>query len=262
MAVELVENPKAAITASDTKTLHVTSDVFEQKHGYSYDYVFVFKVHDQDATLSAAQTTHSMRVILQRLASAGLETKLFYSTKRDLVFCKIRAALERLCKEADRIDLKLEFDPKHLKALAEAGNPSHGIAPIIIAEESHQTKRSPYQNIFGKYDMDERLQKVYKRYGPKRIPFRGVDRIKLIRSIIDASTNDGGCGLNTQRLVLDKCVWTAYALHDFDEREKLNAKWINWTTRPSQQPFREIKDYYGEKVGLYFAWLGTTSFST
>ncbi|KDO33292.1 hypothetical protein SPRG_02101 [Saprolegnia parasitica CBS 223.65] len=256
MAVELVENPKAAMTAPDAKTLHVSSDPFEQKHGYSYDYVYVFKVHDQDATLSAAQTAHSMRMILQRLASAGLETKLFYSAQRDLVFCKIRAALERLCKEADRIDLKLELDPKHLKALAEAGNPSHGIAPIVIAEESHQTKRSPYQNIFGKYDMDERLQKVYKRYGPKRIPFRGVDRIKLIQSIIDASTTDGGCGLNTQQLVLDQCVLTAYALHDFEEREKLNAKWINWTTRPSQQPFREIKDYYGEKVGLYFAWLG------
>ncbi|OQR89416.1 hypothetical protein ACHHYP_06299 [Achlya hypogyna] len=233
-------------------------DKFKERHGYNYDYVFVFKVHDETSKLSEAQTLFSMRTILQRLAGAGLETKLFYSSTRDLVFCKIRASLQRLCKEADRIDHKLEFDPKELKELAEAGNKERGIAPIIISEESYVTKRSPYQNIFGKYDMDERLQRVYKKYGPagKQIPFRGVDRIKLINSIIHAHTGDGGCHLNVQMLQMKDCLVTSFPLHNFEERDRLNEKWIKWSSLPWDQPYSEIKDYYGEKVGLYFVWLG------
>ncbi|OQS03419.1 hypothetical protein THRCLA_04280 [Thraustotheca clavata] len=234
------------------------SEKFKERHGYNYDYVFVFKVHDENQKLSQAQTTFSMRLILQRLAGAGLETRLFYSTTRDLVFCKIRASLQRLCKEADRIDLKLEFDPKELKQIAQAGYPERNIAPIIISEESSQTKRSPYQNIFGKYDMDERLQNVYKKYGPKdkQTPFRGVDRIKLILSIIHAPVHDGGCHLNLKMLEMKECIVTSFALHNFEERDTLNDKWIKWSSLPWDQPYNEIKDYYGEKVGLYFVWLG------
>ncbi|OQS02860.1 hypothetical protein THRCLA_04808 [Thraustotheca clavata] len=229
---------------------------FELKYGYNHDYVFVFKVHDENAQLTEVQTKYSMRFILQRLASAGLETKLFYSSTRDLVFCKIRASLERLSKEADRIDLKLEFDPVALKELAARGNRERGIAPIMIREESHQTKRSPFKHIFGKFDMEDRLAEVYKKYGPKQIPFRGVDRIKLILSIIHASVSDGGCELNTKKLELNECIVTCYALHNFEERNILNTKWINWSSAPSNQPFNDIKDYYGEKIGLYFVWLG------
>ncbi|CAK4144578.1 unnamed protein product [Aphanomyces euteiches] len=231
-------------------------DPFEVKHGYNYDYVFVFKVHDETEELTQIQKDLSMRTILQRLANAGLETKMYYSTNREMVFCKIRASLERLCKEADRIDLKLEFDPDELKRVAEAGFPERNIAPIRIKDDFSVTKRKAFENIFGKYDMEPRLQTVYKKYGPKKIPFRGVDRIKLILSIIGASTNDGGCHLNTTTLELKKCLVTSFALHNEVEQEALTSKWINWSSLPWQQPYSDIKDYYGEKVGLYFVWLG------
>ncbi|RHY94480.1 hypothetical protein DYB37_006836 [Aphanomyces astaci] len=231
-------------------------DPFEVKHGYNYDYVFVFKVHDETEELTQIQKDLSMRTVLQRLANAGLETKMYYSTSRDLVFCKIRASLERLCKEADRIDLKLEFDSDELKRVAEAGYPDRGIAPIRIKDDPTLTHRKAFDNIFAKYDMEPRLQPVYKKYGHKKIPFRGVDRIKLILSIVGSSTTDGGCHLNVTTLTIKKCLVTAYALHDEEEQASLTKKWINWASLPWQQPYTEIKDYYGEKVGLYFVWLG------
>lgn len=82
--------------ASPDVTLQVKNwplDKFKERHGYNYDYVFVFKVHDEESTLTEAQTMFSMRLILQRLAGAGLETKLFYSSSRDLVFCKVVSLL-------------------------------------------------------------------------------------------------------------------------------------------------------------------------
>jgi len=141
---------KTATILSDVKLEMQPLDPFEIANGYNYDYVFVFKVHDENAELTQLQKEFSMRTILQRLAASGLETKMFYSSTRDFVFCKIRASLERLCKEADRIDLKLEFDPSELKKVAEKGYPERGIAPIHISEESKVTHRAPFESIFAK----------------------------------------------------------------------------------------------------------------
>ena len=80
----------------------------------------------------------------------GLETKMFYSVKRDEVYCKVRASLDRLCKEADRIDYKLELDHEELRRVCEKGIPEHGIKPIVIEDVKGVSQRNPYQFIFAK----------------------------------------------------------------------------------------------------------------
>ena len=126
----------------------IRKDPFELEHGYNYDYVMVFQVHGEDVELTKTQKEWSMRAILNRLSTGGLETKMFYSVSRNEVFCKIRGSVERLCKEADRIDYKLELDPNELRKVAERGIPSHGISPIIIEDINRKTRRSLRQSIF------------------------------------------------------------------------------------------------------------------
>lgn len=135
----------------DAKDVRLQLDeAFVRENGYSYDYVVVFKVHDENANLSDVQKEFSMRKILQQLAGGGIETKMFYSVDRELVFCKLRASLERLGKEADRIDYKVEFDPVEIRAIAEVGYPDQGIAPIRIEDSKKISHRDPYQNLFAK----------------------------------------------------------------------------------------------------------------
>ncbi|KAG6578286.1 uncharacterized protein IUM83_16509 [Phytophthora cinnamomi] len=228
---------------------------FERENGYSFDYALVFQVHDEAAKLTDDQKKFSMRTILQQLARGGIETKMFYSADRGHVFCKLRATLERLSKEADRIDYKVEFDPGELRKIAEAGYEEQNIKKIIIKDEHQVSKRDPYQNIFAKFDVEPRLYPAYRKYGEKQIPFRGVDRIKLLLNIIK-TRGEGGCSLNISDLLRDKCLVAAFPLHDTEELKKLRAKWFSWHFAPWAQPLWDIKDYFGEKVGLYFAWLG------
>ncbi|KAG7398627.1 Anoctamin-3 [Phytophthora boehmeriae] len=230
-------------------------EAFERENGYSFDYVLVFQVHDEAAELTKEQKKFSMRTILQHLARGGIETKMFYSADRGHVFCKLRVTLERLSKEADRIDYKVEFDPTELRKIAESGYEDQNIKKIFIKDEYKITPRDPFQNIFAKFDVEPRLQPAYRKYGHKQIPFRGVDRIKLLLNIIKAH-GEGGCGLNLSELLKDKCLVAAFPLHDREELDKLKSKWFSWKFAPWSQPLWEIKDYFGEKVGLYFAWLG------
>eukprot|EP00644_Phytophthora_capsici_P014584 jgi/Phyca11/536486/estExt2_fgenesh1_pg.C_PHYCAscaffold_540035 len=218
----------ATLKAKDIRV--VVDEEFERDNGYSFDYVLVFQVHDEDAELTDQQKQFSMRNILQQLARGGIETKMFYSTDRAHVFCKLRAGVERLSKEADRIDYKVEFEPTELRKIAETGYEEQNIKKIVIKDEHHVSHRDPFQNIFAKFDVEPRLYPAYRKYGHKQIPFRGVDRYGM----------SGGC----------------IPLHEPEELEKLRSKWFSWRFAPWQQPLWDIKDYFGEKVGLYFAWLG------
>ncbi|GMF24954.1 unnamed protein product [Phytophthora lilii] len=240
------------------KDVRITLDTeFNDTNGYSFDYVLVFQVHDEAAELSEQQKKFSMRTILQHLARGGIETKMFYSADRGHVFCKLRATLERLSKEADRIDYKVEFDPSELRRIAETGYEEHNIKKINIKDEHHVSHRDPFQNIFAKFDVEPRLAAAYRKYGSNQIPFRGVDRyVSTLWQNPSETRGEGGCGLNLSELLRDKCLVAAFPLHEPAELEKLRGKWFSWNFAPWNQPLWEIKDYFGEKVGLYFAWLG------
>jgi hypothetical protein len=85
--------------------------------------------------------------------------------------------------------------------------------------------------------------------------FRGVDRLKLINSIINDKTI-GGCHLNTDALIRDKCIIDYAFLHDSITLKEIEFKWIHLFQLPSSQNVEVVKDYFGERIGLYFSWLG------
>jgi hypothetical protein len=94
---------------------------FAEKHGYCWDLCIVYKIHEADHHVTKYQKRYSLGRIAEALHVAGMQTSLFYSNQQDEIYCKIRAPVERIRTEADRIDLKMLIHEGRLQDKCEAG---------------------------------------------------------------------------------------------------------------------------------------------
>ena len=248
------ERVKDAIAYRE-KRKKISPDPFREENGYSWDYVMIFNVYDDDKPLTYDQIKYNLKHILSELAAGGLEMRLFYSVQADEVYCKLRCPLDRLMKEADRIDYKLPLDAENLRALCFAGRPGEW-DPLSIPVSHPDTSLDPYVHLYAKYEYDrEDVADLYKKW-PNGTVFRGCDRLKLIQSILTARKFEGGCHMDVYKLIKLNCMIGYFALHDYVELRALEAKWLHFFQWPWNQPVDDVKDYFGEKIGLYFLWLG------
>ena len=97
----------------------------------------------------------------------------------------------------------------------------------------------------GKYDRKADVQSLYEVVdGKGKAPFfRGVDRIKLMKSIFENTVSEGGAGLNIQKMLETgkPHLLAIFPLHDYNELSALQNEWLILYDWPSQQPFTKIR---------------------
>lgn len=194
----------------------------------------------------------SFTQIIERLYQAGLQTSCFKSGDGDEIYIKLRAPLRRLAEHAADSGWDMLLDPTALREKIDNTD-----API---EDDHETTPlTPYQCIYGSFD-DERPELFAHAPGYQH-PFSDLLRIKMITDII--TSNRSGCAhLNLRKMKTDdadpeRCSVIAYfPLHNRALADDLEQRWLTWKVRPWEQPLDDIKEYFGEKVALYFCFTG------
>lgn len=235
---------------------------FDAGQNWNWDWVMVFRIQEANEVVTRYQEQYSFRRVVERLNAGGLETKLYKSYDYSKIFCKIRCSSARLKTAAAASDYPLMLDEEEVIARMSRGyRDEFGKFKWYgreVKDEKHQNNTYKYyEYIYGTYDKRSDLQSAYVKYATSNSIFRGVDRLKLIMGIMETDIKQDGCSLVATELVEKGACLAIYPLHDEEEIHALMNKWLANCSMPWSQPISQVKDYFGEKVGMYFLFLGS-----
>jgi hypothetical protein len=185
----LKKNVRRASVIGDTK---VERESLFLKEGYSWDVALVLPANP----IQGAKYSHNH--LLGILKAGGLQHYSYYSSKRDLIFLKIRAGLERLETEAMITEYRVLLDEEKLGRLATTGvkDPESGkfiVRPLELNGDQKLCRYRPFQFIYTKYSVDKDSRGYQLCLHPRGCnhPFKSTDRVKLIFSILQSLESIG-----------------------------------------------------------------------
>ncbi|XP_063083748.1 anoctamin-1 isoform X8 [Cavia porcellus] len=224
------------------------------------------------------------------LLEAGLELERDQDTKiHGVGFVKIHAPWNVLCREAEFLKLKMPtkkmYNISETRGLLKTINSvlqkiTDPIQPKVAEHRPQTTKRLYYpfsrekQHLFDLSDKDSFFDsktrstivyEILKRTTCTKAKYsmgQGEGR-KKDSALLSKRRKCGKYGITS--LLANGVYSAAYPLHDgdyegdnvdFNDRKLLYEEWARYGVFYKYQPIDLVRKYFGEKIGLYFAWLG------
>ncbi|KAM7087133.1 anoctamin-1 isoform 8-T8 [Molossus nigricans] len=224
------------------------------------------------------------------LLEAGLELERDEETKiHGVGFVKIHAPWNVLCREAEFLKLKMPtkklYHINETRGLLKKINSvfqkiTDPIQPKVAEHRPQTTKRLSYpfsrekQHLFDLSDKDSFFDsktrstivyEILKRTTCTRAKYSMGQREgrKKESALLSKRRKCGKYGITS--LLANGVYSAAYPLHDgdyegenveFNDRKLLYEEWASYGVFYKYQPIDLVRKYFGEKIGLYFAWLG------
>ncbi|KAG1927631.1 anoctamin-1 [Pimephales promelas] len=216
---------------------------------------------DRDKALRRAEFENS-------LLEMGLELERDEETKTPGVgFVKIHAPWNVLCREAEFMKLKMPtkkvYEVKHRSGVMEKINAfiSKLTDPLHPNLEENRTQKVKHLS----YPFSREKQHLFD-LSDKDSFFDSKTRGSIVCEVLKRTKcTKAKFSMGITSLLGSGVYLAAYPLHDGDvegenaepnDRKLLYEEWASYSVFYKYQPIGLIRKYFGEKIGLYFAWLG------
>ncbi|XP_006865384.1 PREDICTED: anoctamin-6-like [Chrysochloris asiatica] len=234
------------------------------------DFVLVYEDESKKETSKKGSNEKQKRkrqAYESNLICDGLQLEATRSVLDDkLVFVKVHAPWEVLCTYAELMHIKLPLKPNDLKSQFSAFDGLNWFTKVLKVDE---TLIKPEQEFFTAPFEKDRMSDFY--ILDKDTFFNPATRSRIVYFILSRvkyqeDVNVNKFGIN--KLVNSGIYKAAFPLHDCQfghqsedpscpsERYLLYREWAHPRSIYKKQPLDLIRKYYGEKIGIYFAWLG------
>ncbi|NXH87625.1 ANO2 protein, partial [Edolisoma coerulescens] len=203
----------------------------------------------------------------RNLLEAGLEIEKDPENKsQGLSFVRIHAPWQVLSREAEFLKIKMPTKKMYeiteekgiLKMLNEIWcKLTEPLQPQVPQQENTKMKNLSYP--FSR-------EKIYLyNIKDKDTFFDNATRSRIVREILKRTSTKARNSMGIGTLIANNVYDAAFPLHDgeyegqsddMNERKLLYQEWARYGVFYKFQPIDLIRKYFGEKIGLYFAWLG------
>ncbi|XP_043975776.1 anoctamin-7-like [Gambusia affinis] len=207
---------------------------------------------------------------LSRLKQVGLlqEQREVVKAKKRIHFVLLSAPWRVLCYFAEEINLKV---PLEVVTDPMTNWSEHFLSKLSLPNPLAQNVPNPPLEYFTCQFKSHKLER-FLGSDNKETFFKTTQRHQVLYEILARTpygcVNRGEVGID--RLISEEVFTAAYPLHEGEYkmpehpvppeslglRQILNKYWSKWSCWRRYQPLGHIREYFGEKIALYFAWIG------